>query len=329
MIKLKRLLLEQSILRVGNRGVAVKILQQQLKDLGYELGSSGDNKDGVDGKFGNLTKTAVLDIQQKTFPNDTKEWDGKVGDKTSKAIELAIKKAKKTNEPKVADEPDSWWDSVVSWFGGDTATKAIDNKDNEFDDPTTASWGRFIPPNIKQMISPKKLTNKDFTKAELFELFKVILAARGRLGYDKTSGDTEYIDYGPKYDAWFENDKANDLGLKQLAHLSLSDNKFRMATTVGRGNWNIDASNPDLIYYVDEYDWNKGGAGRNRYSGSRNIKDSDLTGMDDYEKLQYIKNNSDLSWYQTFRELQHRNAPVTGTVPGKKIRIVFSKKDIC
>ena len=42
----------------------------------------------------------------------------------------------------------------------------------------------------------------------------------------------------------------------------------------------------------------------------------------------YIKNNSDLSWYQAFRELQHRNSPVTGTTPGQKIRIKFSKKDM-
>ena len=39
----------------------VKLLQQELKDRGYnKLGTSGENKDGVDGMFGTKTETGAL-----------------------------------------------------------------------------------------------------------------------------------------------------------------------------------------------------------------------------------------------------------------------------
>ena len=39
----------------------------------------------VDGDFGPNTERATIDFQMKAFPNDKKEWDGIVGDKTWKA----------------------------------------------------------------------------------------------------------------------------------------------------------------------------------------------------------------------------------------------------
>ena len=39
----------------------------------------------VDGDFGTKTKTATIEFQKKTFPNDSSEWDGIVGDKTWKS----------------------------------------------------------------------------------------------------------------------------------------------------------------------------------------------------------------------------------------------------
>jgi hypothetical protein len=43
----------------------VKHLQKMLVTLGYDLGTSGPDKDGVDGSFGKLTETAVNDFQEK------------------------------------------------------------------------------------------------------------------------------------------------------------------------------------------------------------------------------------------------------------------------
>ncbi|MEY4572188.1 MAG: hypothetical protein RLZ10_1414, partial [Bacteroidota bacterium] len=46
-------------LQFGDRGDKVIELQNRLKSLGVNLGTSGPNKDGVDGRFGNLTKKAL------------------------------------------------------------------------------------------------------------------------------------------------------------------------------------------------------------------------------------------------------------------------------
>ena len=43
----------------------ITTIQTKLKSLGYNLGNFGPNKDGIDGKYGPLTKTAVKDFQRK------------------------------------------------------------------------------------------------------------------------------------------------------------------------------------------------------------------------------------------------------------------------
>lgn len=56
----------------GSKGKAVKVWQAII-------GAS------VDGSFGPATETATIAFQKKAFPNNKKEWDGIVGDKTWKA----------------------------------------------------------------------------------------------------------------------------------------------------------------------------------------------------------------------------------------------------
>jgi len=50
-------------LKVGDRGDKVFELQNKLKSIGANLGNSGRLKDGVDGRFGDLTKKALEAIQ--------------------------------------------------------------------------------------------------------------------------------------------------------------------------------------------------------------------------------------------------------------------------
>jgi hypothetical protein len=66
----------------------VKHLQTALRDLGFQLGDTGENHDGVDGVFGDLTRKAVEDFQK-----DHTDWDDAalavdklVGPRTSDAI---------------------------------------------------------------------------------------------------------------------------------------------------------------------------------------------------------------------------------------------------
>jgi hypothetical protein len=76
-IKLKesdlRILVTQAIneqfidkpLKIGDSGDKVTELQNKLKLIGVNLGKSGPNKDGVDGRFGELTKKALQAIQRR------------------------------------------------------------------------------------------------------------------------------------------------------------------------------------------------------------------------------------------------------------------------
>jgi peptidoglycan hydrolase-like protein with peptidoglycan-binding domain len=52
-------------LKLGDRGDKVIELQNKLKLIGVNLGKSGPNKDGVDGRFGELTKKALQAIQAR------------------------------------------------------------------------------------------------------------------------------------------------------------------------------------------------------------------------------------------------------------------------
>ena len=52
------------VLKNGDSGELVIDLQKKLVFLGYNLGAFGVNKDGVDGKFGGMTETAVKAFQK-------------------------------------------------------------------------------------------------------------------------------------------------------------------------------------------------------------------------------------------------------------------------
>lgn len=52
-------------IRKGSKNDYVTILQRGLKQLGYNIGTYGDNKDGVDGDFGSKTQIAVRALQKK------------------------------------------------------------------------------------------------------------------------------------------------------------------------------------------------------------------------------------------------------------------------
>lgn len=72
-------------LRKGNRGAQVKLLQQNLMSIGYNL-----PRYGADGDFGDETRSAVLAFQRYAFSNNSKEWDGIYGPKTYQKLADAI-----------------------------------------------------------------------------------------------------------------------------------------------------------------------------------------------------------------------------------------------
>jgi hypothetical protein len=66
----------------------VEIAQRMLKELGYNLGTSGPNGDGVDGGFGDFTDKAVRQFQEgyKNWNSDPLKIDGLIGPETSDAL---------------------------------------------------------------------------------------------------------------------------------------------------------------------------------------------------------------------------------------------------
>lgn len=82
------------ILRKGDAGAAVKLMQDYLDQLGYDLGPRG-----VDGDFGGKTETALKAFQVDNGLTD----DGEYGEKSHAALMAEIEK--KNEVPTVTPEP--------------------------------------------------------------------------------------------------------------------------------------------------------------------------------------------------------------------------------
>ena len=82
------------ILNRGSIGDDVKQMQKVLKQLGYDLGTFGDNADGIDGRFGKVTQAAVRAFQEANGLT----VDGIVGPNTLKALEAAAAELNKTDD---------------------------------------------------------------------------------------------------------------------------------------------------------------------------------------------------------------------------------------
>jgi peptidoglycan hydrolase-like protein with peptidoglycan-binding domain len=101
-------------LRKGDEGDDVKELQTALKGLGYNLGTYGPAKDGVDGDYGTKTQTAVSALQKARGLT----VDGVFGTQTYNALLEAM-----SPEP-TPEEPDR--DTYVLVIEGDKdALRAI------------------------------------------------------------------------------------------------------------------------------------------------------------------------------------------------------------
>lgn len=83
-------------IRQGQKGKVVRQIQTMLVTLGYDLGDSGKNKDGVDGDYGDKTVEAIVDFQ---FDYDLDGLDGIVGKETmTKLYDLYKEKTISKNE---------------------------------------------------------------------------------------------------------------------------------------------------------------------------------------------------------------------------------------
>lgn len=79
-------------LRKGDKGIYVTELQKDLVSLGYNLGTYGPEKNGVDGSFGQKTEDAVKEFQRTHTDANGKKLivDGVVGSNTWWALDNAV-----------------------------------------------------------------------------------------------------------------------------------------------------------------------------------------------------------------------------------------------
>jgi peptidoglycan hydrolase-like protein with peptidoglycan-binding domain len=78
--------------KLGQKGNIVTEIQNMLVSIGYYLGDTGKNKDGVDGDFGTLTETVVKYFQTENNIEETGIVD------TNTAIKLKEKYNERDNE---------------------------------------------------------------------------------------------------------------------------------------------------------------------------------------------------------------------------------------
>lgn len=77
----------------GHGSEDIKKIQRQLKQLGYDLGTFGDQADGVDGQFGSMTEAAIKAFQEA----HGLEADGIIGPETLKALQDSVDKTNGLN----------------------------------------------------------------------------------------------------------------------------------------------------------------------------------------------------------------------------------------
>ena len=80
----------------GSKGTDVKVRQELLMKLGYDVGSTG-----ADGKFGKNTEAGVIAFQQK----NRLTADGKYGEKTHVALMAVVGETETTEEEDTNENP--------------------------------------------------------------------------------------------------------------------------------------------------------------------------------------------------------------------------------
>lgn len=136
-------------LKFGNTGDDVKLAQTALKKLGYDLGEFGKNADGLDGKFGKVTKAAVEAFQTANKLKVT----GVVDKETLAALEKANK-----STVKITENIDELVGSITELGGRELLIQSFKNAfkglSNIFGEVRKA-WQKVFPPKSVEERSEK------------------------------------------------------------------------------------------------------------------------------------------------------------------------------
>ena len=157
---------------------------------------------------------------------------------------------------------------------------------------------RKTAPNIAELFFTRPLTDQDFTENQKKVLFNVIQNAINR-GVDSRNGCVEYGDYSDEIKNQLDNGKG--AGIIDTILGTSMDDKFRMATTLGRFCYQF---KPDGSYTVsDKYDFSK--------AKSYNITLEELKGKKYPEQLLYVMAKSKSTPYRAARQIAYLEHPDT------------------
>lgn len=147
----------------------------------------------------------------------------------------------------------------------------------------------ILPSNVAQLVNKQtgsaKMGDNSLSKNQRRLLLGTIEKAKKRTGAD--AGGTEYIDYNKDIEQRINRGKDGDIG--SVIANTLTDKKYKLATTVGRGRYWPDPDNPGGYIYTDVYDW---GSGEKDFKGDNTyqiLRNTVRAGED--KELSYDKNN--------------------------------------
>ena len=175
----------KSIVKIPDEGEHVTKLQQALVNIGIQL-----PKFGIDGKYNDETRNAVIEFQQKAGMSE-QEWDGIVGRKT---IGLLDKSNRNNIIEKDTDDPDK--DFVVNKpkaedksCEGQPVEKPCEQTDLDDIDKVAGESSKLIDKVLAEQLPPKKTGKADYPSiyASLFKNNDAASVDKVRDNYNKTN----------------------------------------------------------------------------------------------------------------------------------------------
>lgn len=188
----KKVLIEQLAVPTasrGQKGEDTKKIQQALRLKGYNLGTTGPNKDGVDGDFGPATQRAVKDFQTRMKLRPTGGVDqqtrnylfagfansqflntlpGRTDIKKSTGEKTTVRNKMSVSKPTEPEKEDSWFDKAKNFCL--SPLKGLELLKNSF----SLSSFNPLPPHIRAFMSflmgRTEVINADFFKPEELKL---------------------------------------------------------------------------------------------------------------------------------------------------------------
>ena len=183
-----------------------------------------------------------------------------------------------------------------------TDNKPIINKPKDESKGSFTSYFRKYFPNMTQMFFTRNLSTSDFTENQKKVLFNTILNAIKR-GVNPNFGSTEYDDYGKDIKDELDTKKGAST-FRTLTGSILPDDRFKMATTVGR--FSFKKNNEGNYIVTDNYDFTKG-------TDYDKINSGELKDKSYLEKMSYVMSKNNWSMYRSARFLAWLEHPQSST----------------